>query len=63
MGLNLRVITPATDNRPQGEFLFEPVNGNGQHFEFGFGFELGQGDFQAGGGALAQLLGETDAQN
>lgn len=35
-GLSARCIIP-TGNRPNGEFLFEPVVGNGHHFQLGFG--------------------------
>ena len=35
--LNLRLAAP-TGNRPNGEFFFEPVIGNGKHWEFGAGF-------------------------
>lgn len=35
-GLNLRTAIP-TGNRPQGEFLFEPMVGNGKHWELGLG--------------------------
>lgn len=37
IGLNLRGAAP-TGNRPTGEFLFEPIVGNGHHWELGFGF-------------------------
>ncbi len=33
---NIRSIIP-TGNRPTGEFMFEPVLGNGKHWELGFG--------------------------
>lgn len=36
-GLNLRGAAP-TGNRPTGEYLFEPIVGNGHHWELGFGF-------------------------
>ncbi len=36
LGLSLRTIFP-TGNRPNSDFLFEPVSGNGHHYEFGFG--------------------------
>ncbi|MCA9769751.1 hypothetical protein KC460_00070 [Candidatus Dependentiae bacterium] len=36
-GLNLRFVAP-TGNRPTGEYMFEPIVGNGHHWEFGFGF-------------------------
>ncbi len=37
IGLNLRGSIPA-GTRPTGEFLFEPVMGNGRHAELGVGF-------------------------
>jgi hypothetical protein len=36
-GLNFRVAAP-TGSRPNGTFLFEPVIGNGKHWECGIGF-------------------------
>lgn len=36
LGLSLRTIFPA-GNRPNSQFLFEPVAGNGHHYEFGCG--------------------------
>jgi len=36
LGLNIRTATP-TGNRPEGEFLFEPIIGNGKHWELGGG--------------------------
>jgi len=35
-GLNVRFAAP-TGNRPKGEFLFEPIVGNGNHWELGGG--------------------------
>lgn len=35
-GLNLRATIPL-GTRPEGRFIFEPVVGNGKHWEFGFG--------------------------
>ncbi len=35
-GLNLRTAIP-TGTRPKGEFLFEPLIGNGKHWELGLG--------------------------
>ena len=35
-GLNLRAAAP-TGNRPRGEYLFEPMIGNGKHWELGLG--------------------------
>ena len=35
-GLNLRGVAP-TGNRPEGEFLFEPIVGNGHFWELGLG--------------------------
>jgi len=35
-GLNARFTAP-TGTRPRGEFLFEPIIGNGKHWEFGGG--------------------------
>lgn len=35
-GLNIRMAAP-TGNRPHGEFLFEPLVGNGHHWELGLG--------------------------
>lgn len=37
-GINLRATAP-TGSRPTGEFLFEPVIGNGRHWEFGVGLD------------------------
>src|SRR5579885_1094776 len=37
-GLNARAAAP-TGNHPSGEFLFEPVVGNGGHWQFGFGID------------------------
>jgi len=36
VGLSLRAVIP-TGTRPNGEYLFEPIIGNGHHFEFGGG--------------------------
>lgn len=36
---NVRLTLP-TGNRPSGEFLFEPVVGNGHHVGLGFGWDL-----------------------
>jgi len=36
-GFNLRCAIP-TGSRPKGEYLFEPVVGNGKHWELGVGF-------------------------
>ena len=36
VGLNIRGAAP-TGNRPDGEFLFEPIAGNGKHWELGAG--------------------------
>lgn len=36
-GLNVRVTAP-TGTRPTSEFLFEPIVGNGKHWELGAGF-------------------------
>lgn len=36
-GFNLRVVAP-TGSRPNSEFLFEPIVGNGKHWELGAGF-------------------------
>ncbi len=36
VGANIRMAIP-TGNRPQGEFLFEPLIGNGHHWELGGG--------------------------
>jgi hypothetical protein len=38
-GLNLRTAAP-TGNRPHGEYLFEPIVGNGHHWEFGAGLNM-----------------------
>lgn len=35
-GLKIRTVTP-NSTRPTGEFLYEPLAGNGHHWEFGFG--------------------------
>lgn len=35
-GINIRTAAPA-GNRPEGEFLFEPMSGNGKHWELGAG--------------------------
>lgn len=37
LGINLRMAAP-TGSRPDSEFLFEPIVGNGKHWEIGFGF-------------------------
>ena len=37
VGFNLQAAAP-TGSRPKSEYLFEPVIGNGDHWEFGFGF-------------------------
>ncbi len=37
VGLNLRACAP-TGNRPEGRYLFEPIVGNGKHWEVGGGF-------------------------
>lgn len=39
-GLNFRVYAP-TGNRPKGIFTFEPIVGNGKHWEVGGGFMAG----------------------
>lgn len=39
-GLNFRVYAP-TGNRPKGIFAFEPIVGNGKHWEVGAGFMTG----------------------
>ncbi len=36
LGINLRMAAP-TGSRPDSELLFEPIVGNGKHWEFGFG--------------------------
>lgn len=36
VGLNAHLVIP-TGNRSRAEFLFEPINGNGHHWEFGLG--------------------------
>lgn len=36
LGLNIQTAAP-TGNRPSGEYLFEPVAGNGHHWELGMG--------------------------
>lgn len=36
IGINAHVVIP-TGNRSKAEFLFEPINGNGHHWEFGIG--------------------------
>lgn len=36
MGVSLRVIAP-TGNRPDGEFVFEPISGSGKHTQVGGG--------------------------
>ena len=35
-GLNIRMAAP-TGNRPEGDYLFEPLVGNGKHWELGLG--------------------------
>ena len=40
LGLNFRVYAP-TGNRPKGEFAFEPIVGNGKHWEVGAGIMAG----------------------
>ncbi len=42
-GFNIRGAMP-TGNRPYGEYLFEPIIGNGKHWELGVGF-TGHWDF------------------
>jgi len=37
VGLNIRAVAP-TGNRPEGCYLFEPIVGNGKHWELGAGF-------------------------
>jgi len=37
VGLNIRAVAP-TGNRPLGNYLFEPIIGNGKHWELGAGF-------------------------
>ncbi len=37
LGLNVRAVAP-TGNRAEGCYLFEPIVGNGKHWEFGAGF-------------------------
>ena len=37
LGLNFRVYAP-TGNRPEGIFVFEPIAGNGKHWEVGLGY-------------------------
>ena len=37
VGLSFRVAAP-TGSRPKSEFFFEPIIGNGKHWEFGLGF-------------------------
>jgi hypothetical protein len=37
-GMHARVVAP-TGTRPQGCYLFEPVAGNGRHWELGFGLQ------------------------
>lgn len=37
MGIQIRAAAP-TGNRPNGHFLFEPIVGNGHHWELGAGF-------------------------
>jgi len=37
VGLNIRAVAP-TGNRPEGCYLFEPIVGNGKHWELGGGF-------------------------
>jgi len=36
-GFNIRAAAP-TGNRPRAEYLFEPIVGNGRHWELGIGF-------------------------
>lgn len=38
LGIQVRTAAP-TGNRPEGYWLFEPVVGNGMHWEFGFGID------------------------
>lgn len=40
VGLDMRLAAP-TGNTPDMEFLFEPIVGNGHHWEFGFGMLAG----------------------
>ena len=40
LGLNFRVYAPC-GNRPKGEFAFEPIVGNGKHWEVGAGIMAG----------------------
>ena len=37
LGINLRTAIP-TGSRPTGQYLFEPIVGNGKHWELGVGF-------------------------
>ncbi len=37
VGFNFQISAP-TGNRPKAEFLFEPISGNGHHWEFGGSF-------------------------
>jgi len=37
VGINIRAAAP-TGNRPEGYYLFEPIVGNGKHWELGGGF-------------------------
>jgi hypothetical protein len=38
LGINARVGAP-TGSRPNSEYFFEPIVGNGKHWEFGLGFD------------------------
>jgi len=53
-GINLHLAAP-TGNRPKGCFLFEPIIGNGKHWELGLGFS-GSWTFWRGCGCEEEFL-------
>lgn len=58
-GLNLRFAAP-TGNRPNGKFLFEPIVGNGKHWELGVGFNGGLLLWEKDGEQELNLFGVTN---
>ena len=58
-GLNLRVVAP-TGSRPNGKFYFEPIVGNGKHWEVGGGFSGRILLWEADGEQELSLFGEVN---